>query len=342
MRPAQFRTPIIDLLGIRHPILAGGLMWLSDHNFVSAVARAGGMGFMTPRSYSSLNLYRDGIRRAKDLSEGSPFGVNLYISSRPAENEAVMKMAEIMIEEGITCAETAGGSPIDVLKLLKPAGVTVIHKATTIRHALNAERSGADAIILVGAECGGHPGMAGLTSLVLAARGAEALSVPLVIGGGVGTGAQMSGLLAMGADAILLGSRLLTADEIWAHDAYKDYLVSLDETSTTLVMQSVKNPYRCLINDTAAKVVDLEQASPGDYEPLRPYTLGSFCREAYETGDWNRGILSLGPSIAFSRKRESIEAIFDTIVDEARSSLDRLSGMTALETPAPARILPAA
>jgi nitronate monooxygenase len=328
VRDALFRTRITELFGIEHPILVGGLMWLSEHNFVSAVARAGGIGFITPRSYPTNEEYRDGIRRCRDLSEGRPFGVNLYVSSRPAENAALIEMADILIEEGVRFVETAGGSPADILPRLKGGGVTVIHKATTLRHAAKAAGAGADAIALVGTECGGHPGMAGLTSIVLAARAAEDLEVPIVIGGGVGTGGQIAGLLGMGADGALLGSRAMTADESWIHDAYREHLFGCDETSTMLVMQSVKNPYRCLTNESALAVAELERQYPGEYDRYKEHAKGAACREAYLTGNYEHGILSLGPSIAFSRKRETMEQLFDQLIDEAKSGLTRLGGLT--------------
>lgn len=329
MRQPLFRTRITELFGIQHPILVGGLMWLSDHDFVAAVARAGGIAFMTPRSYPTNEDFRDGIRRCRDLSQGKPFGINLYVSSRPAENAALFAIADVLIAEGVQFVETAGGSPAEILPVLKQAGVTVIHKATTLRHAEKAAGAGADAVALVGTECGGHPGMAGLTSLVLAARAAESFDIPVVIGGGVGAGGQITGLLGMGVDGVLLGSRAMTADESWIHEAYREHLLCADETATMLVMQSVKNPYRCLVNQSALAVAELERLYPGEYERFKSHASGAACREAYVTGNYEHGILSLGPAIAFSRRRESMEQLFDTLIDEARAGLERFDRISA-------------
>lgn len=303
-------------------------MWVSKHRFVASVARAGGIAFMTPRSYPDDAAFRDGLRKCRDLCEGKPFGVNLYVSSRPAENAILLEMAETLIAEGVRYVETAGGSPAEILPILKDSGVTVMHKATTLRHAAKAVDAGADAIALVGTECGGHPGMAGLTTLVLAARASERFDVPLVVGGGIGTGGQVAGLLAMGADGVLLGSRAMTVAESCIHDTYRDHLLQCDETATMLVMQSVNNPFRCLINSSALKVAEIEREHPGKFNLFKEHASGEACRLAYESGNFEHGILSLGPSIAFSHQRETMEQLFDQLMSDAEASLTRLSRLT--------------
>ena len=327
----RFETALTRLLGIPHPILCGGLMWLADARYVAAVVNAGAMGFITPRSFPDLDAFRDGLRLCRDLTGGKPFGVNAYISARPEENAAMERFVDIALEEGVRVFETAGRSPDVLLPRLKAAGATVLHKVTEIRHALSAERLGVDAIIFVGGEAGGHPGANTLSSTFQVAASRQRLRVPLVAGGGIGTGGQILAALAAGADGVLLGTRMLVSQEIWAHGRYKERILALDETGTRLVLSSLRNTYRCLDNETAREVAQLEAEGVRDYETLGPHVGGALQRDAYESGDFTRGILSLGPAAVFCDAIEPAAAIVERLIREAVDALDRLRGLTAWE-----------
>lgn len=328
MRSQIFKTRVTDIFGMRHPILAGGLMWLADGRYVGSVGRAGGIGFMTPRSFPTPDDYRAEIKKARDLAKGGPIGVNLYISARPEENEKLMGFLDIALGEGVRNFETAAYIPERLIEPIKKAGGKIAHKCTMVRHALAAERIGVDAVILVGAECGGHPGMNQVPAMVLLARALEKLKVPVIIGGGIGSGRQIAAALAMGAEGVLLGTRLLVAEEVWAHPAYKAHLTTLDENASTTVLFSMKNTYRCLDNETARKVQAIEAAGARDYAAFGDLIKGTLTRECYVTGDFNKGILSAGPSVAFADKIEPMETIFDRLIDEAAEHAKRLAGLT--------------
>lgn len=317
----QLQTRLTDVLGIEKPILCGGLMWLATAEYVAAVVRAGAMAYLTPRSYSDIDAVRDALRRCRVLTNGRPFGVNLYISARPEQNAELDRWIDLIAEEGVAHVETAGYSPARILPRLKEAGCKVMHKATTVRHAAAAARAGADVVTLIGAECGGHPGQGDLPAMLLAARALDEIDVPVVVGGGIGSGRQVAAALAMGASGVLMGSRMLVADEIWAHRGYKDHILGLDENATTTVLHSLRNTYRCLANETATQVQALEAEGVRDYDVLRPYVGGDAQREAYATGDWNHGILSLGPAAAWCDRLEPAAAILDRIVNDAASAL---------------------
>lgn len=327
MRPQLFKTRMTELLGIRHPVLAGGLMWLADGRYVGAVGRAGGIGFLTPRSFATTEIYRAEICKARALAAGGPIGVNLYISARPEENEKLRGFLDVALEEGVRHFETAAYIPEKLIEPAKKAGAKIVHKCTMIRHALAAERIGVDAVILVGSECGGHPGMNEVPAMVLLARAVEKLRIPVVVGGGIGTGRQIAAALALGADAVLLGTRMLVAEEIWAHEAYKQHLISLDENCSTTVLSALKNTYRCLDNDTAREVRAMEAAGTLDYAAFGPRIKGTLTRESYVTGDWRKGILSAGPAAVFADKIEPVEAIFDRLLDEAAAHTKRLKAL---------------
>jgi len=322
--PAPFKTRITELFGIRHPILCGGLMWLADARYVAAVVNAGGMGFITAKTFPDPERFRAELQKARELTGGQPFGVNLYISSHEDDMRLLAGHVEILLAEGVRFVETAGAPPRQLLPRLKQAGATVMHKVASVRHAVSAARLGIDAVAVVGAECGGHPGLNLIGTMVQTARAAEDLAIPLVVGGGIGHGSQILAALAMGADGVLLGTRMTVAEEIWAHPAYKQRLLAADETETRLIMASFRNTYRALDNAAARSVAELEAGGVKDFAAYQPYVLGTHAKAAYTTGDWNQGVLSVGQSVAFAREIKPVAAIYAQLLDEARQALGRI------------------
>ena len=320
----HFQTRLMELFNIEHPILCGGLMWLADARYVGAVVNAGAMGFMTPRSFPDLAVFRDQLQQCRTITNGRPFGVNLYISGQRAQNEQVTHWVDASLEAGVRHFETAGFSPAAWLPRLQSEGAVVIHKCTTLRHALRAERDGVDAIALVGHECGGHPGTNTLSAATLGSLAAGQLRVPFVLGGGIGTGSQLVSALTLGADGVLLGSRMLVSQEIWAHEDYKQHLLGLDASSTTTVLSTFGKTYRCLDNEAARKVRSLEEQGNANFEDYRELVRGEAARSAYETGDWSKGILSLGPAISFADSIEPAADIIERFIRQARHASERL------------------
>jgi len=327
--PQIFKTRITDLFGIRHPLICGGLMWLADARYVGAVVNAGGMGFITPRSFPSFEAFRDQLKKCRDITAGKPFGVNLYVAARPENNVNLARYVDILIEEGVRFVETAGYSPKDHLPKLKAAGIKVIHKCTTLRHAESAEKSGVDAVTILGQEAGGHPGMQMIGAIVQGALVPRRLSIPVVLGGGMATGRQLVAALALGAEGMLMGSRMTVADEIWAHPAYKERVVAADPAATRVIMTVFGDNSRVLDNRTARAVSALERQGVKDFEPYRPLVRGAFAREAYETGDVERGALSLGQSCGLADAILPVEAIFDEIMADAAAARARLGSLAA-------------
>jgi len=257
------KTRITKLFGTKHPIVAGGLQWLANADYVSAAARAGIIGFITAASFETLEDLRSEIRKCRDHSEGNPFGVNVSMLPKLVEGEKTEQVFQLLIDEGVQFVETSGRNPAPYLPALQGAGIKVIHKVPAVRYARKAEEIGVDAVSLVGAECGGHPGLDMVGTMVQAALAAETLSIPFVIGGGIGSGRQLAAALSLGSDGVIIGTRFLVADEIWAHENYKQRLVDASETDTDLVLQSLRNTLRALSNDTTEAVRRIEQESPG-------------------------------------------------------------------------------
>jgi NAD(P)H-dependent flavin oxidoreductase YrpB (nitropropane dioxygenase family) len=325
MRAAIFKTRITELLGIRHPILCGGMgPGISDARYVAAVVNAGGMSFIVASGFPDPERFREELHACRALTGGKPFGVNLYISHRAGGAERLEQQIQILIEEKVHCVETAGANPGPLIPRLQEAGIIVIHKMPAVKYALSAERSGADAVIVVGNDCGGHPGIFGIGSIVQGAHAPQVLGIPVVIGGGIGCGRQMTAMLAMGAEGICMGTRMMVAEEIWVHRDYKEFMVKADGTESVVVKKAIRDHHRVLNNDSAKAVVVLDNANITDFEQFRPHVMGSTTSEAYRSGDVSRGMIDFGPAAIFADKIQSVEAIFDEMIDDASAALGRL------------------
>jgi len=323
--PARWRTAATDLFGIRLPVVAGGLMWLSDARYVAAASRAGILGFITAASFPAPGALRDEIRRCRDLCDGGPFGVNVSMLPKLVPGEKTREVFDTVIGEGVRFVETSGRSPEEYVPSLHAAGVKVLHKVPAVHYAVKAQSVGVDAVAIVGAECGGHPGMDMVGSFVNAAWAESALDIPYLVGGGVGRGSQVAAALAMGAAGAVVGTRFVVAEEIWAHADYKRRLVEAGPTDTDLCMQSVRNTVRALRNETTAAVRAMEAADPAvTIDDLLPLVSGRIGRNAYATGDWTRGILSAGQSLAFADRVEPLADIVDRFERDMARALERL------------------
>jgi len=319
-----FKTPITDLFGIRLPVIAGGLQWLANADYVAAAANSGIMGFITAASFPDLDDLRTEIRRCRDMAGDNPFGVNISMLPKLIEGEKTGQVITLIIEEGVRFVETSGRNPEPYLPALQGAGIKVMHKVPAVRFARKAQSIGVDAVSVVGAECGGHPGEDLIGTMVQATLAAQNIDIPLVVGGGIGTGSQLVAALALGADAVSIGTRFLVADEIWAHGDYKQRLIDAKETDTTLLLHSLRNTLRALHNETTDRVHEIEAEFPGDLEKMMPHISGKVGLEAYKTGDADRGALSVGQAVAFADKTEPLADIVARLEAEALVAAARL------------------
>lgn len=320
-----------DLFGIRYPILAGGLMWLSDASYVAAAVRAGCMAFMTPRSFDTLQAFSLELDRCLSLSGGLAFGVNLTLSRRAEANEDIPGQLETALAAGVRHFETVGPSPGRWIERIHAAGGVVIHKASTVEHALKAQAQGADALALVGQEAGGHPGMNELPASVLCAYALEQVERPLAWGGGIGSGRQIAAALALGCEGVVIGSRLLVCDEVTAHPRYKERLLASGPADSVMTLRSTGHPWRVLANATAREVQRLEARGLSTYEDFGELARGRTGRDgAYVGGDADRGLLSMGPGIGFASQREPMAATVDALMAQAHQSLSRATRMHPL------------
>lgn len=336
MRAPLFRTRLTDLLGIRHPILCGGMgPAVSDARYVAAAVNAGGMGFIVAAGWGNdPEGLRDQVRQCRALTHGKPFGVNLYISRQAGGHERALGWVNVLREEGVACVETAGASPEPLLPMLREAGIKVLHKVPAVRYALSASRLDVDALIVVGNECGGHPGVYQIGTMVQAAHAPAVIDKPVVIGGGIGTGRQVAAALAMGADGVILGTRMLVAEELWIHRRYKERVVAADGTESVVIKTAIRDHHRVYRNTSAEAVMELDRLGITDFERFRPHVNGALTRAAYETGDATHGTLDFGHSAVFADAIEPVERIFDRLLDDAAAATHRLRDvLVARESP---------
>lgn len=320
-----FETDVTKRLGIRFPALAGGLMWLADATYVGAAAHAGIMGFITAASFPEDRALRAEIARARELCGDLPFGVNVSMLPKLVPGERTEDIFRLIADEGVEVIETSGRNPAPYMELLKGLGLTVIHKVPAVRYALKAQEVGVDMVAIVGAECGGHPGLDMIGSFVNAAMAGRDLRIPFLIGGGVGHGSQVVAALSMGAAGVVMGTRLLVAQEMNAHEGFKAAIASASERDTALTMSSVRNTVRSLANETTAAIAELEATKPDiTIADLMPFVAGKIGRKAYETGDVSKGLLSAGHALGLTNEIASMSEIVAQLEGEARAALTRL------------------
>ncbi|SNR27488.1 NAD(P)H-dependent flavin oxidoreductase [Puniceibacterium sediminis] len=331
MTPADpaLETALTRAFDLRLPVVAGGLMWLSDAGYVAAGARAGVLSFLTAASFPEPGALRAEIRRCRDLAEGREFGVNVSMLPKLVPGEKTADVFRLIADEGVRVVETSGRNPEEYLEILKDAGITVIHKVPSLRFAQKAQAIGVDMVSIVGAECGGHPGMDLVGTMINVGLAERRLTIPFLLGGGIGAGSQIVAALAGGAAGVVMGTRLLGAQEIAAHDSYKAALVAADERDTALTMGSVRNTIRSLKNETTAIVTALEAEQPDiGIEALMPHVTGAIGRRAYETGDTSHGILSAGQALGLLERSEPLADIIAQLESEALRALARLRPAT--------------
>ena len=260
----MIKTKITEMFEIKHPIIQGGMHYVGFAEMASAVANAGGLGIITGLTQKSPEDLAKEIAKCHEMTD-KPFGVNLTFLPRFQEPD-YPGYIQAIVEGGIKIVETAGRSPEAYMPDLKGAGIKVIHKCTSVRHSLKAEKIGCDAVSVDGFECGGHPGEDDIPNMILLPRAAEELSIPFVASGGMGNGQQLAAALSMGADGINMGTRFIATKEAPVHQNVKEALVAASELDTKLIMRPLRNTERVLANGAVDKILEKEKALGDDIQ----------------------------------------------------------------------------
>ncbi|MCK1722357.1 nitronate monooxygenase family protein [Bradyrhizobium sp. 141] len=320
------KTAITELFGIEHPIIQGGMHFVGFAELAAAVSNAGGLGIITGLTQKTPELLAKEIARCRDMTD-KPFGVNLTFLPTFAAPPYPEYIAAI-VEGGIKAVETAGRSPEAYMPALKAAGIKVIHKCTSVRHSLKAERIGCDAVSVDGFECGGHPGEDDIPNMILLPRAAEELKIPFVASGGMADGRSLVAALSLGAAGMNMGTRFIATKEAPVHQNVKNALVAATELDTRLIMRSLRNTERVLRNANVDRLIEIEREK-GDklkIDDIHDQVAGVYPRIMLE-GQMDAGAWSCGMVAGLIHDIPSCKELIDRIMDEAEQIIrNRLIG----------------
>ena len=321
----MIKTRFTELFGVDHPIAQGGMQWVGRAGLVSAVANAGALGFITALTQPTPEDLTREIARCRELTD-KPFGVNLTIL--PAiKPPPYAEYRQAIIEAGIKIVETAGYKPQEHIDAFHEHGIKVIHKCTSVRHALSAERMGADAISIDGFECAGHPGEDDVPGLILIPAAADKVRIPMIASGGFGDARGLVAALALGADGINMGTRFMATVESPIHENVKQQMVANDERATDLIFRTMRNTARVARNAISQQVVELERGG-AKFEDVRELVAGTRGKVVYETGDPDHGIWSAGMIQGLINDVPTCAELISRIVAGAETIIhSRLEGM---------------
>jgi len=321
------KTRITELFGIEHPIIQGGMHYVGYAELASAVSNAGGLGLITALTQKTPALLAQEIARCREMTD-KPFGVNLTFL--PAVNAPDYPgYVKAIIEGGVKIVETAGNNPQKWLPTLKDAGIKVIHKCTSVRHALKAESIGCDAISVDGFECAGHPGEDDVPNFILLPRAAEKLKIPFIASGGMADGRSLVAAMALGAEGINMGTRFIATKEAPVHQNVKDTIVAASELDTRLIMRGLRNTERVLISHATERVMakERELGSAITFADIAPELAGVYPR-IMQQGDMEAGVWSCGMVAGLIRDVPSVQELITRIMAEAESIIaSRLAGL---------------
>jgi len=322
-------TPLTKLLGIRVPVVQGGMQWVGVPQLAAAVSEAGGLGILTALTQPSPDALRSAIRETRKLTS-KPFGVNITLlpSINPPDYEGYARVA---VEESVKIFETAGNNPGPLIKYFKDNGCIVIHKCTTIRHAKSAERMGVDILSIDGFECAGHPGEEDIGGLVLLARAAQELKIPYIASGGIADARGVAAVLALGAAGANMGTRFMCTVESTIHENIKKKIVESTERDTIHIFRTLHNTARVYKNKVAMEVVKIERRPGGaQFSDVRHLVSGAQGRVVYEKGDSDYGIWSAGVSVGLIRDIPTCKELIETIEREVEDIIRGLATVTVV------------
>ena len=316
----MFKTRLTELLGVEHPIIGGAMAYLSTAELAAAVSNAGGFGLIAAVTCENKEELIEMIRKCRQLTD-KPFGVNIALITR--DPNRINEDMEAVIEEKVKFVETAALSPEPYVKLLKEAGITVLHKCATVRHAKSAERAGVDAVTLVGYEAAGHTGLDDLPLSIMIPLAVDSLKIPVIAAGGVGDGRAFVSALALGASGVQIGTRLMASHECPASDRFKEWLIQTQATDTVHVERSQNRAYRVRRNEAVANVLEMEKKGTTMLE-LLPYIGGDRYKAVLFEDDVEAGVVPCGQVAGLIDEVMSVNEIIDRIISQAQDIVGRL------------------
>lgn len=309
----HFKTRITELLGIQIPIIQGGLAYLAYAELAAAVSNAGGLGQITAMSLSSPDELRDEIRKVRSMTD-KPFGVNFAIGDHGRQ---FSHMLEVAIEEKVPVVSMTGGNPTPIFEQLEGTSIQKLVLVAARKQAIKAEKLGADAVMVVGHEGGGHLGRDDIGTMVLIPQVVDAVSIPVIASGGIGDGRGLMAALALGAEGVEMGTRFIATKEcVHASEAYKDALVNSTENDTVIIKRSIGAPARTLKNSWTDRILEIEHETP-TYDSLKDYVSGEANKRFIYDGQVERGFGWAGQVTGMIQDVPTVQELFDRMVEEA-------------------------
>lgn len=309
----QFSTRITDLLGIQIPIIQGGLAYLAYADLAAAVSNAGGLGQITAMSLNSPDKLREEIQKVRKLTD-KPFGVNFAIGEH---GRKFAHMLDVAIEENVPVVSMTGGNPTPIFEQLEGTSIRKLVLVAARKQAVKAEKLGADAVMVVGHEGGGHLGRDDIGTMVLIPQVVDAVSIPVIASGGIGDGRGLMAALALGAEGVEMGTRFIATKEcVHASEAYKNSLINSTENDTVIIKRSIGAPARTLKNSWTDKILEIEHETP-TYDSLKDYISGEANKRFIYEGQNERGFGWAGQVTGMIHDVPSVEELFDRMMKEA-------------------------
>ncbi|NOY68022.1 MAG: nitronate monooxygenase [Deltaproteobacteria bacterium] len=319
----MLKTKITQLFDIKYPIIGGAMMWISRAEYVAAMSEAGGMGILASANYKSKESFANAIAKMKELTS-LPFGVNINLFPAMTQIDNT-EYIDVMADFGLKIVETSGHhAPEALVGRFKELGMTWIHKCVGVKYAKKVVAMGADVVTVVGYENGGATGKLDIGTMVLVPVVVDAVNVPVIGGGGISDGRGIAAVLSLGAQGVIMGTRLLATKEAPIHDDIKKSLVNANELDTMLIMRSINATHRVLANDAARNCLSLEEKN-AEFMEIYEVIKGENAREMYEEGDINKGILACGQGIGLVHDIPSLKELFDRMAAGAEKIISGLA-----------------
>ncbi len=321
----MLQTKMTEILGIKYPIQCGTMQNISTADLVAPVANAGGFCCLPAASYQDKQSFMDEVKKTKDMTD-QPFGVNVGLFPEMTATVTAEERIAWVIESGVKIIETAGRSPAPYRQQIVDGGLTHIHKCARVRDAVKVDDMGVDMVSLVGTECGGHPSMEEVTSLVLIPTALDKINGPLIAGGGFADGRGLMAALALGAAGVNMGTRFMATKECPIHGDFKQKLIDSQENETVLVMKSLMNPSRVLKTPGSEKILELESKG-ATIEELAPHISGRASADGWQAGSFDKGMYPGGQVVGRINDNPSVAELIQSIVGQAvevKSQMDQI------------------
>jgi len=319
----MIKTKITEILGCKYPIIAGTMARISNPEFVAAASNAGACAVLASANYTSPDELRNAIKKTQSLTD-RPFAVNINLFPALMPQDKLVEYVDATLDEGVKIIETSGHkAPEHLVPKFKDGGVIWIHKCAGVRYAIKGASLGADMITVVGYENGGATGTLDIGTLVMTPSVVDALNVPVIAGGGISDGRGIAAVLALGAEGVIIGTRMMATQECPIHDNLKQAFLQAAETDTCLVMRSIKNTHRIWRNKAAQQIIDLE-AQNATLQQIVKAASGQNAEKMYKEGDIDAGMVSCGQGVGLIKDIPTVKELLDRMMNEAEEVISKL------------------